>query len=736
MGKNEEIVKLWKLIEEKDYDVLSERLANLKINNESISLPLKDLLKSFLWTIVNLSVLKKSGGNFISLPNDIQADIKIDVNNNDGRITFLFSCLNQTKVFQKLFDEEVIIEENWKISSLVLLQSLIEDTDECCLIDGTPIVNLIILAGKELNIPKNYENLLRTFFEQIDLGKREKSHVHQLCPYTKESTIDVYLRTTNSKTNTLRNNKIHFDLAKLSELGSTPNSKLATFYEIRDEIDKNEKIKFKIPDPTVKPDLLQSTEIVKNEISSMLKGKDHFSKKIKDAFVPMWTIGDGNPDQIEQKVAENVIYWLKKSMENCKESFHKLPASSSIRFLNDNCKINLSGSMSEGTRVKAKKNMEDENEIGSDEIEVDLILSVKLEAKTVISDHGLGGAFIGNINHKISVMTELRKCQNKNPFSQIGFLELSEHHKTQIPNITEETRCILAPNFVNEMTEYVCFVIENGSDGNVPRGLDEVDDIMSCVKKTKSGIYLGFTYKNTIPVSIDIVSLIPLGMDKEWLQKAIKMFPKHDSRKLDYLVNNNFVSNSDGMVAKDWAWRLSFSCSEARLLKELDKNCIYKSLKYLSCISGHKISSYFLKEMTLSYLVDCAMNNKSSYSQPNSPLDFFGTLMDVFRYAENNFISNPFYCSTAGSAMHTGCKDLIIMVLLSKGYIMQNFDRGIDADTMNSIFAAAPSPTPDPSPPAFHQPFKNVAKMCSIPLIGTRKYLQHLLKNNFNSKNT
>ena len=62
-------------------------------------------------------------------------------------------------------------------------------------------------------------------------------------------------------------------------------------------------------------------------------------------------------------------------------------------------------------------------------------------------------------------------------------------------------------------------------------------------------------------MSIDIVSLIPLGMDKEWLQKAIRMFPKHDSRKLDYLVNNNFVSNSDGMVAKDWAWRLSFSCS-------------------------------------------------------------------------------------------------------------------------------------------------------------------------------
>ena len=61
------------------------------------------------------------------------------------------------------------------------------------------------------------------------------------------------------------------------------------------------------------------------------------------------------------------------------------------------------------------------------------------------------------------------------------------------------------------------------------------------------------------------------------------------------------------------------------------------------------------------------------------------------------------------------------MVLLSKGYIMQNFDRGIDADTMNSIFAAAPSPTPDPSPPIFHEGLKRVIDSCSIPAIGARK---------------
>ena len=46
-----------------------------------------------------------------------------------------------------------------------------------------------------------------------------------------------------------------------------------------------------------------------------------------------------------------------------------------------NNKLLNAHAMSKGTRVKAKKNMEDENEIGSDEIEVDLILSVKLGAK-------------------------------------------------------------------------------------------------------------------------------------------------------------------------------------------------------------------------------------------------------------------------------------------------------------------------------------------------------------------
>ena len=50
-------------------------------------------------------------------------------------------------------------------------------------------------------------------------------------------------------------------------------------------------------------------------------------------------------------------------------------------FFGPNNKLLNAHAMSKGTRVKAKKNMEDENEIGSDEIEVDLILSVKLEAK-------------------------------------------------------------------------------------------------------------------------------------------------------------------------------------------------------------------------------------------------------------------------------------------------------------------------------------------------------------------
>jgi len=71
--KNKEIETLWKLIEAKDFDVLSERLEDLKFNNDVITLKLKDLLKGFLLTIVNLSVVRKynkSGECFINLPND------------------------------------------------------------------------------------------------------------------------------------------------------------------------------------------------------------------------------------------------------------------------------------------------------------------------------------------------------------------------------------------------------------------------------------------------------------------------------------------------------------------------------------------------------------------------------------------------------------------------------------------------------------------------------------------
>jgi len=132
---------------------------------------------------------------------------KVDINKYDGRITLLWSCLNQRKLFQKLEeldDKEVVIGDNWKMASLILLKSLIEDTGEFCLFDDTPIVNLIILAGRELNLSKNYENLLREFLKQIDRVERDSSHIQQLCPYTDESTIDVYMRTIHSKINSQR----------------------------------------------------------------------------------------------------------------------------------------------------------------------------------------------------------------------------------------------------------------------------------------------------------------------------------------------------------------------------------------------------------------------------------------------------------------------------------------------------------------------------------------------------
>ena len=142
----------------------------------------------------------------------------------------------------------------------------------------------------------------------------------------------------------------------------------------------------------------------------------------------------------------------------------------------------------------------------------------------------------------------------------------------------------------------------------VPEGFDSVKDIRSHIRETRSGIILGsvnlirwydielllstdLTYQGS-KVSIDIVSLIP--MTRTQMKEVVRIFPGFDQRKLQSLQTSKLISNRDGIIAKNENWRLSFSNSESRVFRKVD-NVLYKSLKYLSSVSGLNIKTYFIK---------------------------------------------------------------------------------------------------------------------------------------------
>ena len=177
-----------------------------------------------------------------------------------------------------------------------------------------------------------------------------------------------------------------------------------------------------------------------------------------------------------------------------------------------------------------------------------------------------------------------------------------------------------AEKFNDVMMDLVRFALVSRSHIKVPAGLDAVDDINNCIKKTRSGLILGqylnkcsmydlydvsiiffegFSYKG-IPIYVDVVNLIPLERSK--LKDAVRIFPGFDKRKLDFLVKRRLFSNRDGIIAKNGNWRLSFSNSEARLLRKLDMeedDLVYRSIKYFANISGLPICSYKIKVVLL-----------------------------------------------------------------------------------------------------------------------------------------
>ena len=135
-----------------------------------------------------------------------------------------------------------------------------------------------------------------------------------------------------------------------------------------------------------------------------------------------------------------------------------------------------------------------------------------------------------------------------------------------------------------------------------------------------------------------------------------------------------------------------------------------KVLKFLANRSGQAINSYFIKEVALSYIVHTAMNNVNQEKDQN----LVDTLNNMFAFAEDNRISNPFYCNRLGSRMHQDTKDLKMMFLigrcnLERHYerVQNHFERTRNSSSISNLMSAIPCSLSPLEASQFDETFEN-----------------------------
>ena len=114
-------------------------------------------------------------------------------------------------------------------------------------------------------------------------------------------------------------------------------------------------------------------------------------------------------------------------------------------------------------------------------------------------------------NHRSMVQSELCRPENKNPFKHVGKIELCQSYQVQMEQyficktyllftydqkLGEKDDILEAEKFNDVMMDLVRFSLVSRSHSTVPAGLDPVEDINSCIERTRSGLVLSkFTFR-------------------------------------------------------------------------------------------------------------------------------------------------------------------------------------------------------------------------------------------------
>ena len=326
-------------------------------------------IKCCLQTIIYLShfELRYKPPDYLYLKGNEGKGILVNIKKKDGRASLFWSVWRNGSDFLEkeknmLAIEEIQVAESWKKVSQVLLLCLIDSEKEGQLQDETPVINLIPLSGIRRDLTG--ENILDKLLFQIKAGERPGEHVQYLCPYSQESSMDVFIRTNSGR---------YTDLLKLDELGSKPNIKRGNFAKIMEDV-RSKGIPFQIHSAQNVPilDSQQRREIVEEELKLLKTEEKQFKARLEEAFVPKWKTGIA--EHLEAKIAENIFVWVSRALSNC------------LDYNPDICplvKLNLSGSTAEGCRLRTRVVHTDPTEVSREakEFEVDLVLEANLNVR-------------------------------------------------------------------------------------------------------------------------------------------------------------------------------------------------------------------------------------------------------------------------------------------------------------------------------------------------------------------
>ena len=311
--------------------------------------------------------MKYKRPSFIYLKGNEGKGLLVNIKKKDGRASLFWSVWSNGGDFLEkerniLAIEEIQVAESWRKVSQVLLLCLIESETEGKLQDETPVINLIPLVGVRRDLTG--ENILDKMLFQITAGERPGEHVQYLCPYSQESSMDVFIRTNSGR---------YTDLLKLDELGSKPNIKRGNFAKIMEDV-RSKGIPFQIHSVQNDPilDSHQRREIVDEEFKLLKTDETQFKARLEEAFVPKWVTGTA--DHLEAKIAENIFVWVSRAL------------AASLDHSPDICslvKLNLSGSTAEGCRLRTRVDRTEPTEVSREakEFEVDLVLETNLNVR-------------------------------------------------------------------------------------------------------------------------------------------------------------------------------------------------------------------------------------------------------------------------------------------------------------------------------------------------------------------